>query len=133
MNRSLWIAGIIATFFTMSSAIAGERLTSEEVRELLVGNTEHGKYEYRNALVEYWEFNREDGKIKGRIMGGGGKYSGKYKIREDGCFDARYYSDDDASGCYYYEHIEGNKYHVTGPNGWSSDVTILEGDSKNLD
>lgn len=130
MNRGPWIAGIIAAFFTMSGAIAGERLTSEEVRKLLVGNTEHGKYEYMDELVDYWEFNREDGKIKGR---NGGKYSGKYKIKEDGCFYVTYYSDDESSGCYYYEHITGNKYHVTGPNGWSSDVTVSEGDSKNLD
>ncbi len=50
MNRSHWIAGIIAAFFTMSSAVAGERLSGEEVRNLLVGNTEQGKYEDRGSM-----------------------------------------------------------------------------------
>ncbi len=130
MNRSLWIAGIIAAIFTMSSAVAGERLTGEEVRKLLVGNTEQGKYVDRDSLHSYWEFYREDGKIKGR---NGGTYGGRYEIREDGCFYGTYDFGDEFDGCYYYEHLTGNKYHVTGPKGWSSDVTISEGDPLNLD
>ena len=134
MNRRLWIAGIIATFLTMSCAVTGERvtgerLTSEELLNVLVGNTEEGKIDIRGTMTTYVEFYRKDGIIIGRDEG---KYKGKWEIRENGCAYANYDDTDEYDGCYYYVHISGDKYYQTGVNNFASEIIIFEGDPRKL-
>ena len=60
-----------------------------------------------------------------------GEYEGAYQIRADGCFYLDY-PDYQYDGCYYLEHVEGNQYRSTYPDGSSSIVTILNGRPENL-
>jgi len=130
MHRNALITAAIAASFTAGSALAGERLSGDELGDILIGNTEEGTYEDKGKRRPYWEFYKEDGNIKGK---NGGRYSGKYEIRADGCFYATYDYGDEDDGCYYYERLSDNTYYVTGPNDFASEVTISEGDPKNLD
>ena len=123
---------IIAIFIisTASATIAGERLTTDEVKALFVGNTETGTYVDRGRKIAYSEYYRKDGRIKG-IDEVYGTYEGLYDIQADGCFYGDY-PIDQYDGCYYLEHVEGNQYRSTYPDGSSSIVTIRNGDPENL-
>lgn len=119
-----WIT-MIALSGTLSTAIAGEPLTGEKLRMLVVGNTEQGQYRDKGKAYTYWAFYRKDGKIKGKDNSG--KYSGKYEIKADGCLYADYDHGKEDDGCYYYEHVSGKTYGVEGPNDFASVVEIFEG------
>jgi hypothetical protein len=121
----------IATAMTsLQPEVAGERLTAHQVKTVFLGNTETGTYINRGRKVEYSEFYRKDGRIKG-VDAMHGKYDAFYDIRKDGCFYLDY-PGDLHDGCYYFEHVEGNHYRSMYPDGSSSIVTILKGDPENL-
>lgn len=115
---------------TLSTAMAGEALKVEELRILLVGNTEKAQYRDDGMDYKYWGFYGEDGNVKG--TGDAGEYSAKYEIRADGCLYRNYDYGNEVEGCYYYEHVTGNTYGVAGPNDFASLVEILAGDPKTL-
>ena len=120
----------LALVFSLSATIAGERLTADEVKALFVGNTETGTYVDRGREIAYSEYYRKDGRIKG-IDAVYRPYEALYVIRADGCFYLDY-PIDQHDGCYYFEHVEGNHYRSTYPDGSSRIVTILNGDPANL-
>ena len=118
----------------VSAASAAERMTSEELKSLFAtGVTECGKYEsgVSGALIEFCEYYRSDGTVIGMDEPSGRRYTATYEIREDGC---QYFDDGSAywTGCYYFEHKSGNLYIETRPDGNTSEVTIVEGNTQNL-
>jgi len=132
MHRNAFITAAIAASFTIGSAVAGERLSGDELQQVLVGNTTTGVYPDEGQEVEFWEYFKKGGKIRGKDVKYG-KYAGKYEIRDDGCLHNDY-EGDAWDGCYYLERESGNSYAVTRPYAdekgrW----TILEGDPQKLD
>ena len=131
---NFWSAVLLATISlsVCTTAIAVERLSSEELRETFIGNTVYGTYPNEGKQVEFWEYYKSDGKIKGRD-GKYGNYRGTWEIREDGCFYGNYQGDQ-YDGCYYYGHVWGNEYRLERP--YTDEIghhQLVEGDPWMLD
>ncbi len=104
----------------------GAQLTAEEVRELVIGNTEKGQF---NG-TPYRTYFAEDGKLRetSSLMPEG--INGKWEIKDDGCLHLDFAPSTKYDGCYYYYHHEPEKgkYKVHEPwKGGRSTVTILKG------
>jgi hypothetical protein len=126
--KKLLITALLISISTLS--VAADRLKSEELKSLLVGNTEYGVYTNKGDQLKYWEFYRPDGVIRA-TEDKYGAYTGTYKIKADGCFDADY-DGDTFDGCYYYVHLKDDQYSITSPKGDVSTVTVTKGDVKKL-
>ena len=114
---------------TSTSISAGDRLSAEELRALLVGNTEVGTYKDAGNDIPYAEYIRADGVITGKDLFN--RYTGTYTIRDEGC----YYGDYQGTaydGCYYFEKLPDGRYRTHGPGGKENVVRILPGDAKGL-
>lgn len=122
---------LIALLINMSvSAFAADRLKGEELKAILVGNTEFGVYTNKGEQLKYWEYYRADGVIRA-TEDKYGTYNGTYTIKADGCLEAKY-DGGEYDGCYYYVHLKDDQYSVTDPQGSVSTVTVSKGDSKKL-
>jgi hypothetical protein len=111
-------------------AVAAEHLNGEQLKKVLVGNTETGVYTNKGQQLNYWEFYRPDGVIRG-TEDKYGAYHGTYSIKADGCLNADY-DGEEYDGCYFYTLITADQYSVTDPQGKTSTITIKKGDSKFL-
>lgn len=123
----------LALLFLMamtSTVFAGEHLNGEQLKQVLVGNTQTGVYTNKGQPLNFWEFYRADGVIRG-IEDKYGVYYGTYTIKPNGCLHADY-DGDEYDGCYYYVHLTGDQYSTTSSQGAISTVTISKGDSKSL-
>lgn len=127
MKKLLFIAFLINV---SSHTFAADRLNGEELKVILVGNTEFGVYTNKGQQLKYWEFYRPDGVIRA-TEDKYGAYTGTYKIKADGCLDAKY-DGGEYDGCYYYAHLKDDQYNVTSPKGDVSTVTVSKGDIKKL-
>lgn len=121
---------LLILLINSTALVAANRLTGEELKAALVGNTEYGVYTNKGQQLNYWEFYRPDGVIRA-TEDKYGAYTGTYTIKADGCLNADY-DGDEFDGCYYYVHIKDNQYTITSPQGTESVVTITKGDTKNL-
>ncbi len=130
MNRRRLLEAFVAFWSVMSTVSANERLNARELREVLVGNTEVGQYSYLGTSIPFVEFFRKDGTIKGKDVYE--HYSGRYTIRNDGCFYVDY-EGTESDGCYYYERLSGNRYRLYSPDLKSTVVTVVPGDANSLD
>ena len=128
-------ANIFATniFFSILLTIASnglfaaeEWLSADQVRELLVGNTEKG---YTDG-VPYTEYVSPDGRIKGKWKDD--PYEGSYEILADGCLSIDYDDGNDYDGCYYFEEYKSGKYRIVYPSGKKEKIKVLESNSDNL-
>lgn len=130
MRVSIVVFGILfsISLATASNGVfaAEERLSADQVRDLLVGNTEKG---YTDG-VPYTEYVSPDGRIKGKWKNA--PYGGSYEIRADGCFFIDYDEGNDYDGCFYFEEYKTGKYKVIYPSGKKEKIKILEGNSDNL-
>jgi len=121
----------INLFFNISShTFAADRLNGAAVKAVLVGNTETGVYTNKGQQLNFWEFYRPDGVIRG-TEDKYGAYHGTYAIKSDGCLQAKY-DGGEYDGCYYYVQLKDDQYSVTDPQGSVSTITISKGDSKKL-
>jgi hypothetical protein len=121
---------VIYLILASVSSLAAERLNGEQLKKILVGNTEFGVYTNKGQQLKYWEFYRADGVIRA-TEDKYGVYSGKYTIKADGCLNADY-DGDEFDGCYYYTPLTGDQYTITSPQGDASTVMVTKGDVKKL-
>ena len=90
-----------------NSAATGSRLTQEELHGLIVGNTEHGEYQWLGRWTNYQETFHENGSITGREAGE--RYTGSWQIEGDSvCADYSTAGD----GCYAYVRSGENTYNA---------------------
>lgn len=131
LTSFLFVLAVATCSSFAPGAAAGERLTSEELREVLVGNTESGYYKYESPnytkSVPYSEYYAPDGSIRG--VDRWQKYDGRWEVRDEGCF-YRDYDGSDYDGCSYYYRESDNEYRVDSP-GFEGEgpVTITRGNS----
>lgn len=108
MRRNRLVEGVLLTFFTgifFSFAGASERLTKEEVRQLITGNTIEEVHVAKPWKNKFYFIS--DGKFK-RIDQNGNPYDGKWDFDPDGslCLERK------KRKCWYLEIADKDVYHV---------------------
>lgn len=116
-----------------SGVFAGEKLNTEELNSLLVGNFMKIVYLYEGKGISMWEYYQKDGTVAGSTDKWG-DYSATYEINEKGqmCVD---YSSEDYNGCYSYERVSDNEYKLvdlTWPENTTLDVIVVPGLANNI-
>jgi uncharacterized protein (DUF885 family) len=108
------------------------RLSGNELRERVVGNTVTGTWAPEGSPVKWWEYQNPDGTLVW-IDEFGDRYTGTWDIREDGCSFSRY-EGGEGDGCYYYlDNGDGTLTVIRpDPNDPPGLQTVLEGDPRNL-
>jgi hypothetical protein len=109
-----------------------QHLTGEQLRKLLVGNTETGTYPVDGEQVHWHNFTAPNGLLHW-IDESGKQFDGIWDITDNGCYFMDFNTTDEGDGCYYYMDNGDGSYTVTRP---SSDIpglqTILKGNPQNM-
>ena len=123
--RAIAVTVAIAVLSLVPTTSKAEPMTGEELKKLYAnGVTECGEYPKGGKLIPYCEYWRTDGTIIGK------GYTGRYHIKaEEGlvCYVTA------TAACGPYEHKSGDVYTVPFGDGSRGDVTIVEGDTENLE
>lgn len=85
----------------------GQRLTEQQLRQLLVGNTEVGSYLWKGQWIGYREYFRPDGVVAG--SDDYATYTGTWRFEGD-MICGKY--SEGGSGCWYYVSKGGNEFDV---------------------
>lgn len=102
-------------------------LTSEQLTGVLVGKTEFGHYQHEGYDVTFFQYYSPGGKITGKSSYG--PTTGRFEIREGGCFYTDFFDDSGvADGCNYYTPIGEHAYRVHGPYDSVTEVRVGPGD-----
>ncbi len=133
--NSFWLKvfALLLPLALSSGVFAGQKLTSEELKSLLVGNFMKIVYIYDGERIAMWEYYQKDGTIAGSTDKWG-DYSATYKINEKGEMCVTYASKD-YNGCYSYELVSANEYKLVGltwPENSTLDVIIVPGLVENI-
>ena len=110
-------------------AYAETTLTSEQLRELLVGNFLKIVYISDGKNINMWEYYQKDGRVAGSTDTWG-DYSAAYEINNNNQICLTYSNESPYNGCYAYEHTSDNNYKLVGltwPENSTADVTIIKG------
>lgn len=124
--RGALLAVFLTTFPFVQTFAAEDRLSADQVRDLLVGNTETG----HTDGAPYSEYLSPDGRIKGKWQND--RYEGSYEILPDGCLSIDYDDGSEYDGCYYIEEAKPGEYRILYPSGKRGKIKILTGNPGNL-
>jgi hypothetical protein len=114
-----------------------EKIGGEEIKNLLVGNTEEGECRpsTRSCRITYTEYYTEDGRIIGKeqlinVAGSPSHYVGRWSVRDDlFCTSTPYRP----SECVYYLKVGEDSYQRFRPDGsFVGFARIVKGDPENL-
>ncbi|MCZ7599546.1 MAG: hypothetical protein M5U09_19920 [Gammaproteobacteria bacterium] len=124
--RGALLAVVLTTFPFVQLLAAEDRLSADQVRDLLVGNTETGTYRWRAVLGIPVARRKNQGKWQND------RYEGSYEILPDGCLSIDYDDGSEYDGCYYIEEAKPGEYRILYPSGKRGKIKILTGNPGNL-
>lgn len=110
---------------SMADPMTGEELMSLYATDV----TECGSYLKNGELIPYCEHWRLDGKIAGKDFM---KYAGKFRIEAVDALVCKKYGSS-REYCVPLEHISGDTYTTSFSDGSQANVTIVKGDTENLE
>ena len=122
-------AAAIFVLCLITTPSLADPMTGEELLALYSKDvTECGSYMYSAKLTPYCEHWRQDGTIVGKdhMM-----YRGNFHIKADDALVCKRYGSS-SEYCVPIVHVSGDTYTTTFGDGSQADVTIVEGDTKNL-
>ena len=129
-KSGFWPASALTLIFLVSNGAQAEStLSSDQLKDLLIGNFLKIVYISDGEGINMWEYYQKDGNVAGSTDKWG-NYSATYEINDDNKICLTYGGESPYNGCYAYEHISDNNYRLVGltwPENSTANVTIVKG------